>query len=96
MCSLNFSVDSMHPSIPGHFPGNPVVPGAVIIENVIQAFSKLHGAQQVMSLSTVKFMKPVLINQKIVVHFQNASTSVVSFKCTYGDKVSVLGRLNVK
>ncbi|CAC9588141.1 hypothetical protein [uncultured Gammaproteobacteria bacterium] len=96
MCSLSFSVDSMHPSIPGHFPGNPVVPGAVIIENVIQAFSKLHGVQQVTYLSTVKFMKPILLNQKITIHFQNVSTGLISFKCTYGDKVSVLGRLKVK
>ncbi len=83
MCSFNFSVDSMHPSISGHFPGNPIVPGAVIIENVIQAFSKLHDVQQVSSLSTVKFTKPVLVNQKIAVHFKKISTDLIAFECTF-------------
>lgn len=96
MTSLDFIISNNHPSIPGHFPGNPIVPGAVIIENVIEKFYKLGGSKEVVSLPTVKFIKPIAANQKIVVCFRNISPILIHFECIYNNQVSVLGRLKVK
>jgi len=96
MTSFDFIIDSTHPSIPGHFPGNPIVPGAVIIENVIEAFCKLDSSKKVISLSTVKFLKPIATKQKVAVNFCSISTELISFECTSGEEVSVLGRFKIK
>jgi len=96
MTSSNFIVNSSHPSINGHFPGNPVVPGAVIIENVIFAFSKLYSSKDITSLSTVKFIKTIATNQKIDVNFRNISFELVSFECVSDGVISALGRFKVK
>jgi len=95
MISFDFIVSSSHPSIPGHFPGNPIVPGAVIIENVIQAFSRLDDFKKVVSISTVKFIKPIEVNQKVDVNFLSISTELISFECVSNNVVLVLGRFKV-
>jgi 3-hydroxymyristoyl/3-hydroxydecanoyl-(acyl carrier protein) dehydratase len=32
MILFDFIINNEHPSLPGHFPNNPIVPGAIIIE----------------------------------------------------------------
>ena len=95
MISFDFIVNSSHPSISGHFPGNPIVPGAVIIENVIKVFSRSNDSREITSLSTVKFIKPIEVNQKVDVNFLSISTELISFECISNNVVSVLGRFKV-
>jgi 3-hydroxymyristoyl/3-hydroxydecanoyl-(acyl carrier protein) dehydratase len=95
MISFDFIVSASHPSIPGHFPGNPIVPGAVIIENVIRAFSRSDDSREITSLFTVKFIKSIEVNQKVDVNFLSISTELISFECISNNVVSVLGRFKV-
>jgi 3-hydroxymyristoyl/3-hydroxydecanoyl-(acyl carrier protein) dehydratase len=95
MISFDFIVNSSHPSISGHFPGNPIVPGAVIIENVIKVFSRSNDSREITSLSTVKFIKPIEVNQKVDVNFLSISTELISFECVSNNVVLVLGRFKV-
>ncbi|HEX9721259.1 MAG TPA: hypothetical protein VGA59_16185 [Ramlibacter sp.] len=56
MSRLEFDlrVDSDHPSLEGHFPGNPVVPGVLLIDRVQQALCRLTG-RELVQLKQVKF-----------------------------------------
>ncbi|WP_428088035.1 hypothetical protein [Candidatus Thioglobus sp.] len=96
MTSFDFIINNDHPSIPGHFPGNPIVPGAVTIDNVIKAAYKLNRFKEVKSLSTIKFLQPIATNQKVVVNFYKISAELFSFECVSNKKVLVAGRLKVK
>lgn len=56
-----FRVASDHPSLPGHFPGNPVVPGVVILDEVIGAAERCLGAPlHVVAMPAAKFVAPLL------------------------------------
>ena len=53
-----------HPVLQGHFPGNPVVPGAWLIRCVHEAVEQATGRALIMSeASQVKFLHPVLAKQ---------------------------------
>ena len=57
---MPFSIPPDHPSLPGHFPGRPVVPGVVVLDRVIEAIEARHGPLGAMRLPQVKFVQPLL------------------------------------
>ena len=57
---MEFSIGHDHPSLPGHFPGRPIVPGVVLLERVIEAIERRHGALGPLRLPQVKFLQPLL------------------------------------
>ena len=57
---MEFSIAPDHPSLPGHFPGHPVVPGVVVLERVVDAIEAGHGPLGALRLPQVKFVQPLL------------------------------------
>ena len=52
-----------HPCLPGHFPGQPIVPGVVVLDRVLAAIEAQHGALGVLRMPQVKFLQPLLPEQ---------------------------------
>lgn len=57
---MKFTISPDHPSLPGHFPGRPVVPGMVVLEHVLEAIETAHGPLGALRLPQVKFVQPLL------------------------------------
>jgi 3-hydroxyacyl-[acyl-carrier-protein] dehydratase len=50
-----------HPSLPGHFPGAPVVPGVVVLDAVLALLAtRIDGDRDRWQLPQVKFAEPLL------------------------------------
>lgn len=57
----DFMVAADHPSLPGHFPGRPVVPGVVVLDRVMAAAEALLGEVPAgLRMPQVKFVRPLL------------------------------------
>lgn len=62
----SFVIAADHPSLPGHFPGRPLVPGVVVLDRVLEAIEADCAALGLgplgapLRLPQVKFVQPLL------------------------------------
>ncbi|QGW63651.1 hypothetical protein GOY17_01140 [Lysobacter soli] len=61
---MDFTIRTDHPSLPGHFPGRPLVPGVVVLERVMEAIEAAHGPLPALRLPQVKFLQPLLPGER--------------------------------
>lgn len=57
-----FEIPADHPCLAGHFPGNPVVPGVVVLDRVAAALRQ-QADRRLCGFSQVKFLAPLLPGQ---------------------------------
>jgi 3-hydroxymyristoyl/3-hydroxydecanoyl-(acyl carrier protein) dehydratase len=64
------TIPADHPALPGHFPGNPIVPGVVLLDEVLSA---LPGR---MDIPWAKFHAPLRAAQEFVIRIEHNKFSV--------------------
>lgn len=86
-----------HPSLPGHFPGAPLVPGVVILDEVAAAIDEWRHDSQLSGVRSVKFLAPLKPEQPFTISLfaTNKDADEVSFCCRAEERVIVEGRLAV-
>jgi 3-hydroxyacyl-[acyl-carrier-protein] dehydratase len=86
-----------HPTLPGHFPDAPLVPGVVILDEVLAALMEWRENSQLTGIRTVKFLAPLKPEQPftICLSAENERSGEVNFCCRAEDRVIVEGRLEV-
>ena len=86
-----------HPTLPGHFPDTPLVPGVVILDEVLAALIEWRENSQLTGIRTVKFLAPLKPEQPftICLSTENADSDEVVFCCRAEERVIVEGRLEV-
>lgn len=83
-------IGAEHPALAGHFPGNPVVPGVVLLRHVADALK--HWRNQPVSRFEVKFLAPLLPEQDAEIELR-ADVSRVRFAIRRGADVLAKGIL---
>jgi 3-hydroxymyristoyl/3-hydroxydecanoyl-(acyl carrier protein) dehydratase len=86
-----------HPTLPGHFPGAPLVPGVVILDEVLAALIEWRQDSQLTGIRMVKFLAPLQPEQAFTISLavRNEHAAEVNFWCRAEDRVIVEGRLEV-
>jgi len=86
-----------HPSLPGHFPGAPLVPGVVILDEVVAAVDEWRRDSQLSGVRSVKFLAPLKPEQPFTISLFVTSKDAgeVTFWCRAEERVIVEGRLAV-
>ena len=94
---LRRKIGADHPSLPGHFPGTPIVPGVVILDEVVAASNEWRGESRVIAMSVVKFLAPLKPEQSFTICLTANENGVeeINFVCRIEDQVIVEGRLEV-
>jgi 3-hydroxyacyl-[acyl-carrier-protein] dehydratase len=80
---LDIVIAHDHPSAAGHFPGNPIVPGALLLSEVIYAWETLIGASTVtITIKVAKFLSPTRPGDTVSISFERVVPATVKFNCT--------------
>ena len=73
-CKFALRIEPAHPALAGHFPGNPVVPGVVLLERVAAACKAWRGAR--VAQCDAKFMRPLLPGEDAVIELREDGVRV--------------------
>ena len=67
-------IDAAHPALPGHFPGNPLVPGVVLLEQVAAALKAWRGSA--VGKLEVKFVRPLRPGEEALIALDDEGARV--------------------
>jgi 3-hydroxymyristoyl/3-hydroxydecanoyl-(acyl carrier protein) dehydratase len=102
---MQHSIAADHPSLPGHFPGHPLVPGVVMLNYVMDAvldkvFQTTGAAASVgatrpsiRGIRRIKFLQPLSPSQIFRVEVAEPESQKVGFRCWAGDVLLAEGQL---
>ena len=89
----HFHIAASHPALPGHFPGNPVVPGVVLLERVAAAARRAFGTD-VTGLPQVKFLRPLRPREDAELRIERNGASA-KFSIHHGQELIAAGTLEL-
>jgi len=74
-----------HPAFAGHFPGTPIVPGVVLLDEALHAIGCAIGVDlSSCQVSSVKFLSPVSPGESVQVGFDMTNTGAIKFDIVSG------------
>jgi len=100
MMNTSMQIAHDHPAFAGHFPGQPLLPGVLLLAHVLEAAladpalaGRLGDAPR---LSNAKFLSPVRPGDRIEMSFDAASITRLGFEVRCGDRLAATGQFESK
>ena len=93
MIELVFRPD--HPASRGHFPGDPIIPGAVLLSETLMAIEAGLGASLVpFQITSAKFLHPTRPGDRVVIEFSRTARGQVRFACAVEGRSVLTGQMS--
>ena len=85
------TIGAGHPCLDGHFPGNPIVPGVVLLEAVAAAVREWRGVA-VSGFPSVKFVSPLRPDEQMEIILSGGDAAApLRFRCESGGRLLAQG-----
>ena len=83
-----------HPALPGHFPGNPIIPGAVLLSETARAIAQdLAASPELIQVRSAKFLRPVRPGDRVLIRFDRDAGGGIRFTCDVEGKPVLTGQM---
>ena len=87
MATVEVDFPPDHPAAMGHFPGNPVIPGALLLSAVLRALEASLGKNLYpCRIQSAKFLHPVRPGERVFIDFSGRNQERISLSCKVGGK----------
>jgi 3-hydroxymyristoyl/3-hydroxydecanoyl-(acyl carrier protein) dehydratase len=86
------AISALHPALAGHFPGNPVVPGVVLLSRVCRALTRECGGT-VRAVPMVKFHSPLRPAESFAIELTQTGDDRYRFRVARGGTLIASGTL---
>lgn len=98
MQSLPFSIAADHPAYAGHFPGMPITPGVVLLDEAMHRIAQSEKLDlRQCKISNAKFLKPVLPGTPLVLHYERRPNGSINFEIKdHEESVVALGSFTAR
>jgi 3-hydroxyacyl-[acyl-carrier-protein] dehydratase len=93
---LRFSIPYDHPSLAGHFPGRPIVPGVVLLDEAIALLLRERPEDHLVGLDDVKLLAPVLPGDEVTITFGESTPDRLILTGTVGGRTVLRGRIRLR
>jgi 3-hydroxyacyl-[acyl-carrier-protein] dehydratase len=81
-----------HPAAQGHFPGNPIIPGAVLLSETLRAIeATLDYGLSPRQLASAKFLHPARPGDRVTIEYSETGSGTVRFTCAVGPVTVLTG-----
>jgi 3-hydroxymyristoyl/3-hydroxydecanoyl-(acyl carrier protein) dehydratase len=91
----SFVIDPGHPSLPGHFPGRPVVPGVVLLDEAFALILDRMPGARIAGLIATKFTASLVPGQVVEVACTPATAGRLDFVCSVAGSTVARGTLRL-
>lgn len=86
------TIEFDHPSIAGHFPGRPMVPGVVILGKVLETIRLAEpNLKTILGIPVAKFVSPLKPGECFVIEVTRTAPEQVSFRCRTSGRLVASG-----
>ncbi len=93
----SFTIGENHPTLAGHFPGHPVVPGAVMLGEIMKAIREMtQGRIEFVGMPSAKFMSPLSPGETVTIRWGRQAGGTTEFTCTTGSRLIASGCLHYR
>ncbi len=73
-------ISANHPAFAGHFPGTPIVPGVVLLDEVMHAIFMDTGlAETAWQISSIKFLSPLKPDETVMIEHEQLANGTIKF-----------------
>ena len=91
------TIGASHPSLAGHFPGHPVVPGVVMLGEIMNTIRQATGRNiEFVGMPSAKFLSPLTPEETLTIRLDQQADGTMEFTCTTGSRVITSGCLRYR
>jgi len=91
------TIGADHPSLAGHFPSHPVVPGVVMLGEIMNAIREMAKEHiEFVGMPSAKFMSPLNPEEPLTIKLDQQGDGATEFTCTTGSRLIASGCLRYR
>jgi 3-hydroxymyristoyl/3-hydroxydecanoyl-(acyl carrier protein) dehydratase len=79
--SRDTAIAASHPCLPGHFPGNPIVPGVLLLDSIGHILQQWKPSCRIAGIAQAKFHQLLRPEQRVTITLTEQNPRSIKFVC---------------